>query len=121
MRASSTPCTLSASGGLAPSEIVASASNQYAAMPSMHVGWALWAGAALVLYAKRPHIRFLGIAYLVLTLLVVVVTANHYVLDAVGAAIAFTLAIGFVAVTARDEPGLRLASASRAPTRRATT
>lgn len=107
--------------GLAPSEIVASASNQYAAMPSMHVGWALWAGAALILYAKRPQVRLLGVAYPFLTLLLVIVTANHFVLDAVGAAIAFTLAIGFVAVTARDEPGLRLASASRAPTRRATT
>lgn len=88
--------------GLAPSKIVASASNQYAAMPSMHVGWALWAGAALVLYAKRPHIRLLGIAYPVLTLLVVVVTANHYVLDAVGALVAFAAAAIVVATATRS-------------------
>jgi uncharacterized membrane protein len=107
--------------GLAPSEVVASASNQYAAMPSMHVGWALWASAALILYAKRPHVRLLGAAYPFLTLLVVIVTANHFVLDAAGAVVVFAVAIGFVAVTTRDAPGVELAPAAGAPTQRAAT
>lgn len=57
--------------------------NQYAAMPSLHVGWAVWCGALLFLYAPRPGVRAAGIAYPLLTALVVVATGNHYVLDVV--------------------------------------
>jgi len=78
--------------GVAPSAIVASASNQYAAMPSMHVGWALWSGLTVARYAPRRTVRALGLAYPVATLLVVVATGNHFVLDAVGALLVFGVA-----------------------------
>ncbi|WP_405684757.1 phosphatase PAP2 family protein [Streptomyces sp. NBC_01387] len=59
-------------------------SNQYAAMPSMHIGWSLWCGLIIFALAKAPWARILGLLYPVLTLLVIVATANHFWLDAVG-------------------------------------
>lgn len=71
------------------------ASNQFAAMPSMHIGWALWAGLALFWLARHRTIRWLGIAYPLVVLIVIMATANHFILDAVGGAIA--LGLGFAA------------------------
>ncbi|MFG2618177.1 phosphatase PAP2 family protein [Streptomyces sp. NPDC048507] len=60
--------------------------NQYAAMPSLHVGWALWCGLLVWRCARRPLVRALGLAYPALTAVVVMGTANHYFLDAVAGA-----------------------------------
>ncbi|MFH7595122.1 phosphatase PAP2 family protein [Streptomyces racemochromogenes] len=60
--------------------------NQYAAMPSLHVGWALWCGIMLWRHARRPLVRALGLAYPALTAVVVMGTANHYLLDALAGA-----------------------------------
>ena len=57
--------------------------NQYAAMPSLHVGWALWCGVMLWRYGGTRLTRILAVAYPLLTALVVMGTANHYFLDAV--------------------------------------
>ncbi|MFI1370840.1 phosphatase PAP2 family protein [Streptomyces longwoodensis] len=59
-------------------------SNQYAAMPSMHIGWSLWCGLTLFALVRVPWVRVLGLLYPVLTLVVIVATANHFWLDAVG-------------------------------------
>ncbi|MEU4173251.1 phosphatase PAP2 family protein [Streptomyces sp. NPDC026665] len=69
-------------------------SNQYAAMPSMHIGWALWCGLTLFALAKAPWARILGVLYPVATLVVIVATANHFWLDAVGGLLC--LAFGFL-------------------------
>ena len=60
--------------------------NQYAAMPSLHVGWAVWCGVLLWRNARHPLVRALGVAYPLVTVLVVMGTANHYFLDAVAGA-----------------------------------
>ncbi|MFC8952166.1 phosphatase PAP2 family protein [Streptomyces sp. NPDC057101] len=60
--------------------------NQYAAMPSLHVGWALWCGVLLWRYGGTPAAKALGVAYPLLTTVVVMGTANHYLLDAVAGA-----------------------------------
>ncbi|MFD9374967.1 phosphatase PAP2 family protein [Streptomyces sp. NPDC059999] len=60
--------------------------NQYAAMPSLHFGWALWCGVLLWTHARHPLARALGIAYPAGTALVVMGTANHYFLDVVAGA-----------------------------------
>jgi hypothetical protein len=57
--------------------------NQYAAMPSLHVGWALWCGVMLWRFGGRRWTRVAGVAYPLLTAIVVMGTANHYSLDAV--------------------------------------
>jgi hypothetical protein len=73
---------------------VDAASNQFAAMPSLHIGWALWCAVVLVRVARRTWLRVLGALYPVATTFVIVGTANHYVLDAVGGVV--VLALGFV-------------------------
>ena len=57
--------------------------NQYAAMPSLHVGWALWCGVVLWRYGRTRTTRVAAVAYPLLTTIVVMGTANHYFLDAV--------------------------------------
>lgn len=59
-------------------------SNQYAAMPSMHIGWSLWCGLTIFAVASAPWARILGLLYPTATLIVIVSTANHFWLDAVG-------------------------------------
>ncbi|MFI2299786.1 phosphatase PAP2 family protein [Actinacidiphila glaucinigra] len=56
--------------------------NQYAAMPSLHVGWSLWCGIMLWRHGRTPVVRALGVLYPLGTTLVVMGTANHYLLDA---------------------------------------
>jgi hypothetical protein len=72
---------------------VAEHSNQYAAMPSLHIAWALWCGITIFIVAKHTWVRYLGLLYPFFTLVVIVGTANHFVIDAVGGAI--VLAVGF--------------------------
>lgn len=59
--------------------------SQLAAMPSIHVGWALLAGLTVVLLGRTWR-RWVALAHPVLMTLVVVVTGNHYWLDAAVAA-----------------------------------
>ncbi|GAA2586734.1 phosphatase PAP2 family protein [Actinomadura fulvescens] len=66
--------------------------NQYAAMPSLHVGWALLVSLA-VLRVSSSRWRWLVAAHAPVTLFVVVVTANHYWLDALVAAALLTAAM----------------------------
>lgn len=63
---------------------LASVSNQYAAMPSMHIGWSVWCGATIVVLARSVWTRAFGVVYPMFTLVVIVATANHFWLDAVG-------------------------------------
>lgn len=70
-------------------------SNQYAAMPSLHFAWATWSTIVLYPMTKRTWLRALVVSYPALTLFAIVVTGNHYWLDAAGGAL--VLAVGFVA------------------------
>jgi hypothetical protein len=69
-----------------------SLANQFAAMPSLHVGWALIVAVVLI-KTSRTRWRFLWSLHPVLTLLVVVITANHYWLDGLVGAVLVTLAL----------------------------
>jgi hypothetical protein len=60
-----------------------SLSNQYAAMPSLHVGWAVWVAACLGVHARRRLVRRWAWTYPALMALVVMATANQYLLDVV--------------------------------------
>ncbi|MBY8879224.1 phosphatase PAP2 family protein [Actinacidiphila acidipaludis] len=76
--------------------------NQYAAMPSLHFGWSLWCGIMLFRYGRHRIVRVLGVVYPLATALVVMGTANHYLLDVLaGGAV---MGIGFLLA----RPGLRL-------------
>ncbi|MBZ6256117.1 phosphatase PAP2 family protein [Streptomyces olivaceus] len=73
-------------------------SNQYAAMPSMHIGWSVWCGLTIFALASVPWVRVLGLVYPALTLVVIVATANHFWLDAVGGVLC--LAFGYAVAAA---------------------
>ncbi|MGI9605371.1 MAG: phosphatase PAP2 family protein [Acidimicrobiales bacterium] len=71
-----------------------SISNQYAAMPSLHIAWALWCTVALYPVLRRGWPRVLIALYPVATLFSIIVTANHYWFDAVGGIV--VLGAGFL-------------------------
>jgi PAP2 superfamily len=57
--------------------------NPYAAVPSLHFGWAMIIGGALVWSVRNPVVRGFGILLPWAQLAAIVFTANHYILDAV--------------------------------------
>lgn len=57
-------------------------SNQYAAMPSLHIGWSTWCAISMVLVIGHGWKRWLWFAYPLTTFFCILVTANHYWLDA---------------------------------------
>jgi membrane-associated phospholipid phosphatase len=57
--------------------------NQYAAMPSLHSGWDLLVGMAIITAAYSLALKLVGFAMPVLMAFAVVATANHYVVDVV--------------------------------------
>jgi len=80
-------------------------SNQYAAMPSLHFAWAVWSSLVLVAVLRRPWAVALAVVYPAGTLFAVVVTGNHYILDAVvGAAVLGVGAAAGFALAARMHP-----------------
>lgn len=69
--------------------------NQFAAMPSLHFGWALMVAVGLIA-ATRSRLRWLWLLHPLLTLLVIVGTANHYWLDSLVATALLGLALAAV-------------------------
>lgn len=61
--------------------------NPYAAMPSLHVAWAIIVGVTAFLLTRRPFLRLVWLAYPPVITIDVVATGNHYLLDAAGAAV----------------------------------
>lgn len=66
--------------------------NLYAAMPSLHGGWSMFSTLALLPLARRWWVRALLVTYPMSILLVIVVTGNHWILDAVAGWIALAIA-----------------------------
>jgi hypothetical protein len=68
-------------------------SNPVAAVPSLHAAYALGVGIGMIRYARSHLIRVTGVIYPPLVVLTIVVTGNHFVLDAIaGMAV---LGVGF--------------------------
>jgi PAP2 superfamily len=88
-------------------------SNQFAAMPSVHCCWALWCACALVPRVKHVWVKVLAVIYPITTVTVIVVTANHYFLDAVGGF--FVFGVGYVAARIFTRAGRGPAIATGAP------
>jgi membrane-associated phospholipid phosphatase len=70
------------------SGVVDALNNPYAAMPSLHVSYALALGAAGVVLCRNALARAVWAAYPVLVSYSIVATGNHFVLDAVGGVLA---------------------------------
>lgn len=87
--------------------------NQYAAMPSLHVGWDLCVGLALVAAASTLAVRTVGRLMPVVMAAATVLTANHYVLDVLAGA-AFGLA-GWAIALQVERARVRRQAAACAP------
>lgn len=72
-----------------------SMANQFAAMPSLHFGWAVMVAVGLIV-ATRSRRRWLWLLHPAITLFVIVGTANHYWLDAI--VVSALLAVALAAI-----------------------
>jgi hypothetical protein len=87
-----------------PSEkALAQYGNPYAAMPSFHVGWSTWCVLALWPLVRRRWVRVLLVLYLLSVIFCITVTANHWLLDAVGGWI--VLGLGYAGAVGIDRLG----------------
>ena len=57
--------------------------NPFAAIPSLHFGWALLMAIGIVMATKNPLLRAFAYAVPVAQFMAVVVTGNHFIIDAV--------------------------------------
>lgn len=57
--------------------------DQFGAMPSLHIAWAVWCAAVILVLLPGRRLRHLAWLYPAVTTVVVLVTANHYVTDVV--------------------------------------
>jgi hypothetical protein len=89
--------------------------NQYAAMPSLHVGWALWCGVMLWRHGRTPLARTAAVVYPLVTTLVVMGTANHYFLDAAAGAAVMGVGLLLTPWAMRSADRARERFASRVP------
>ena len=76
-------------------------SNPYAAMPSLHFAWVLLTGITIIRIARARWLKALGVLLPLSTLIAIVATANHFILDAIAGAIVIALAYGLVILFTR--------------------
>jgi hypothetical protein len=88
--------------------LVSSLYNPYAAVPSMHIGYALIVAASLVRHGRHRLVRTLGALYPPFVLLVVVATGNHFFFDAAIGALVAALAAAVAALLTRPAVTTRL-------------
>lgn len=79
--------------------------NPYAAIPSMHIGWDLLMGIALVWCARTAALRWFGALLPLFMLVAVVVTGNHYILDGLAGAAVGLAGLGLALGLQHLHPG----------------
>ncbi len=75
--------------------------NVYGAMPSMHTGWSIWVAVALCSIATAWWQKGLAWGLPAITVLVIVSTANHYLLDAIVGACYYLVAVALYVMGSR--------------------
>jgi len=114
--------TITAQTGVAlDSSLTTSFYNELAAVPSLHVGFAVAIGVALAAALRQPILRLVALSWGPVIGLAVVATGNHFVFDiaagvaaagagyVVGAAVARTLRLRTTAPASPVRPGLAAA------------
>jgi PAP2 superfamily len=94
---------------------LATVANQFAALPSLHMAWAVWCSLVMWSMSKRLWVRCLAIVYPCITCLAVLATGNHYLFDVLAGVATTVLAVVLVrALEAawRSRTALRPARAS---------
>jgi hypothetical protein len=90
--------------------LVSALYNPYAAVPSMHVGYALLVAVALLRNGRRLLVHAIGALYPPFVLLVIVATGNHFFLDAAAGALVAGLAAALAALLTPRPATARLAA-----------
>ncbi len=88
-------------------------SNPVAAVPSLHAGFALGVAYGLVKFARRTWVRVLGVVYPLVVVLTIVVTGNHFILDALAGMLVMAAGIMASARLPGRRDGAILATATR--------
>jgi membrane-associated phospholipid phosphatase len=96
---------------------LASDANQLAAMPSLHIAWAVWCTVAVWRITRRTLLRTAAALYPFLTCFGVLATGNHYVLDVLAGAVLAAVSLAIVALAPWRRPLLRRGSRGPAPAR----
>lgn len=96
------------------SEAMKTISNQFAAMPSLHCGWSFWGFAVFYPRVRSGWARALAVLYPIATITVVVVTANHFFLDAVGGLAIFVIGYWIARVFTRSGRGVPIETTTTA-------
>lgn len=87
------------------SQLFGTLANPYGAMPSMHTGWSVWVAVMLGTYVWRTWWARLTLAlHPTLTIVIIVATGNHYVVDAIAGIAYFLIAWPLVMITLRTLP-----------------
>lgn len=89
------------------STLVAGLYNPYAAVPSVHVVFAVIVGVAVARLARGPLWRAVGVLYPVFVLFEIVATGNHFFFDAAAGAAVAAISLGAVALAPRLRAGIR--------------
>jgi len=80
--------------------------NPYAAMPSLHFGWSMLLGGAVAIVGRRPALAAFGIGWPIAMFLSIVVTGNHFILDAVAGAAVALAGLGIAFALERVRPAV---------------
>ena len=81
--------------------VLASQANELAAMPSLHIAWAVWCSIVLWKLSGRVWVRAIAVLYPCLTATAVLATGNHFVLDILGGLLTIGLALLLAELIAR--------------------
>lgn len=81
--------------------------DRFAAVPSLHMAWTLWVGVELARVKAKRWVQWLNAGHILVTLYVILATANHYLLDA-AAAVPFVVAAGYAAERVARPPAPRV-------------
>jgi len=80
--------------------------NPYAAVPSMHVAFSLMIAFSMARLSRRSSVRVLWALYPLLMTFVIVITANHFILDALLGALTAALSACGASWLARARPAV---------------
>jgi hypothetical protein len=86
---------------------LASHADELAAMPSLHIAWALWCSLALWRMSTRWWVRGLAITYPCVTAFAVIATGNHFVFDLLGGVLAIAFSVAIVQLAERRRAARR--------------
>jgi hypothetical protein len=88
------------------SDLLGSLYNPFAAVPSLHFGYALLVGVTIAMVARGRVARTIGWSYPIVMLIVIVGTGNHFFFDAAAGGLA--IAVGFFAASWIESPAKRV-------------